>query len=90
MRTLINYGMRCGVGASLRALRSHGVSLTRLAAQSGPENVVSHLAGTEQSGALALPLKLHFFSFGGVEKTARWIDAVASGRFRMRGAQFEL
>ena len=90
MRTLINYGMRCGIGASLRALRSHGVSLTRLAAQSGPESVVWHLAEAQERGALPLPLKLHFFSFGGVEKTARWMRAVSAGRVRLSGRQFEL
>jgi methylenetetrahydrofolate reductase (NADPH) len=72
VRTLISYGMRCGVGPSLRALRSHGVSLTRLVAQTGPDAIVAALAAAESS----IPFKLHFFSFGGVEKTARWMKSV--------------
>ena len=71
LRTLINYGIRCGVGPSLRALRSRGVSLTRLVAQTGPDAIVAGLAAAERP----VPFKLHFFSFGGVEKTARWITS---------------
>jgi methylenetetrahydrofolate reductase (NADPH) len=71
LRTLINYGMRCGVGPSLRALKSRGVSLTRLVAQTGPDAIVAALAAAEPRA----PFKLHVFSFGGVEKTARWIKS---------------
>jgi methylenetetrahydrofolate reductase (NADPH) len=75
VRTLINFGMRCGVGASLRAIKSHGISLTRLAAQTGPEALVASLAEV----SLPQDVQLHFFSFGGFERTARWMSAAAHG-----------
>ena len=77
VRTLINFGLRCGVGASLRAVKSHGISLTRLLAEAGPENVIADLA------VASLPLsdvRLHFFSFGGFERTARWLRAYAGNQ----------
>lgn len=86
VRTLINYGMRCGVGASLRAIRSHGISLTRLVAQTGPDSLVARLAGA----GVAEPgkaVRLHFFSFGGLERTARWMAAAARGELDLNSSE---
>ena len=77
VRTLINFGLRCGVGASLRAVKSHGLSLTRLLAETGPENVIADLAAAPLPAADA---RLHFFSFGGFERTARWLSAYAEAQ----------
>ncbi len=82
VRTLINYGMRCGVGASLRAVKSHGISLTRLLAQTGPDALVAELARA-YAGEDDVP-RLHFFSFGGFIPTAAWISAAAQGRLDLR------
>lgn len=96
VRTLLNFGVRCGVGSSLRALRSYGVSLTRLVAPSGPERLVLFLADAVAAQRSRSPFHLHFFSFGGFEKTAHWIATAASGDFhldfsnrdfRLRGAE---
>jgi len=84
VRMLLAYGIRCGVGNSLRALGSQAISLTRLVAQHGPEKVVREIA----AGATDLGIAgLHFFSFGGFAQTARWIDNTAAGRFRLSDSE---
>jgi methylenetetrahydrofolate reductase (NADPH) len=80
VRTLLAYGVRCGIGNSLRAIGSQALSLTRIVAQHGPEKVVRRVAEGEAGLGIA---GLHFFPFGGFAQTARWIDNVASGRFRL-------
>jgi len=80
VRTLLAYGVRCGIGNSLRAIGSQALSLTRIVAQHGPEKVVRRVAEGEAGRGVT---GLHFFPFGGFAQTARWIDNVAGGRFRL-------
>jgi methylenetetrahydrofolate reductase (NADPH) len=83
VRTLINYGMRCGIGDSLRAFGSQPESMTRLLLRHGPETVVRTIA---QSAAGLGITGLHVFPFGGFAASARWIERVAAGRFRLTGS----
>jgi len=79
IRTLLNYGMRCGIGNSIRALGSQAMSLTRLIGQHGPEAVVRRIAPPAAELNVA---GLHLFPFGGFAQSAQWIDNVAAGRIR--------
>ncbi len=77
--TLTRFALRCGVGKSLRALTS-GRGVTRLLTEAGPEAVVADLARAR------LDLEhLHFYTFGGVSKTADWLNAVRAGNFAVGG-----
>jgi methylenetetrahydrofolate reductase (NADPH) len=89
IRALLNYGLRCGIGSSLRAVGTQAISLTRLVVQQGPEKVVRRVALDGKGLGIA---GLHCFAFGGFAQTARWMDNVASGRFRLDepGEGFEL
>jgi len=80
IRALLNYGLRCGIGNSLRAVGTQAISLTRLVVQQGPEKVVRRVALEGKGLGIA---GLHCFAFGGFAQTARWMDNVASGRFRL-------
>lgn len=80
IRALLNYGMRCGIGNSLRAIGTQAISLTRLVVQQGPEKIVRRVA--LESGGLGIA-GLHCLAFGGFAQTARWMENVASGRFRL-------
>ena len=80
IRALLNYGMRCGIGNSLRAVGTQAISLTRLVVQQGPEKVVRRVALEGKGLGIA---GLHCFAFGGFAQTARWMENVASGRFRL-------
>jgi methylenetetrahydrofolate reductase (NADPH) len=74
--TLIKYGMRCGIGNSLRALNAHAKQVTQLLSSQGPEPVAGPVALADASLGIA---GWHFFAFGGFARTARWIQSVASG-----------
>jgi methylenetetrahydrofolate reductase (NADH) len=80
IRALINYGLRCGIGNSLKAIGSQAISLPRLVVQQGPEKVVRRVALDGEGLGIA---GLHCFAFGGFANTARWMENVASGRFRL-------
>jgi len=85
IRTLLNYARRCGIGNSIRALGAEPISLPRLLTQQGPERVVRRIAA---AAAGASVVGLHFFPFGGFAPTARWLQSVAAGRFRLDDAGF--
>ncbi|HXX27428.1 MAG TPA: hypothetical protein VEI99_03135 [Terriglobales bacterium] len=76
--TLVRYAVRCGIGNSLHMLTDHP-SLAKLLTERGPEPIIRSIA--EQAGPgknSSLPFDiagLHFFSFGGFEKTVDWINA---------------
>jgi methylenetetrahydrofolate reductase (NADPH) len=83
VRALLGYAARCGVGNSVRAVRSHLISLPHLLDEHGPDKVVRRIG----AGGAALGVAgLHCFSFGGFARSARWLAAVAAGRFRMDAA----
>ena len=83
IRTLLNYGLRCGIGNSMRALGAQAASLGRLLAQQGPDAVVGHIA---VEAAELNVTGLHVFPFGGFARSAQWIDNVASGGIRFAEA----
>jgi len=74
---LLRFAAMCGVGNSVRALRARPQAITRLMVEAGPEIALRELArraGTSLAG-------VHFFCFGGLVRTARWLRAVRDGRF---------
>jgi methylenetetrahydrofolate reductase (NADPH) len=75
---LIKFSLRCGVGASIRALTQHSANVARLLTVSGPEPLVKALAcGLAPDSNIA---GLHFFAVGGVARCAAWANAVRHGR----------
>ena len=85
IRTLLNYARRCGIGNSIRALGAEPISLPRLLTQQGPDKVVHRLAASPAGAAVE---GLHCFPFGGFAPTARWLQTVAAGRFRLDESGF--
>lgn len=69
--TLIKYAMRCGVGNSLRAVRTQTARLGALFTDTGPDAVVEEL--TANTAALTGVQGLHVFPFGGVAKSSKWL-----------------
>lgn len=76
--TLARYAMRCGVGNSLHVLREHP-SFARLLTERGPEPIIRGIVeSSEQDETAGLPFRiagLHFFVFGGFNRTMNWINA---------------
>ena len=75
--TLTRYALRCGIGNSLRVLTEHP-SFAKLLTENGPEPIIRGIAAIADSRDSALPLGiagLHFYVFGGFNKTLDWINA---------------
>ena len=76
--TLVRYAVRCGVGNSLRVLTEHP-SFAKLLTDKGPEPIIRDIAlsaGPTSDGMLPLGIAgLHFYVFGGFNKTVDWINA---------------
>jgi methylenetetrahydrofolate reductase (NADPH) len=85
IRMLLGYARRCGIGSSIRALGTEPISLPRLLTQQGPEKVLHRVAASAAGATVA---GLHCFPFGGFAPTARWLQAVAAGRFRLDESGF--
>jgi len=76
--TLARYAVRCGIGNSLRVL-TEKPSFARLLADKGPEPIIRGLISAAEAGdAEHMPFDiagLHFFVFGGFNRTIDWINA---------------
>jgi methylenetetrahydrofolate reductase (NADPH) len=70
---LMRYAQRCGVGASLRAMRLLGRGMADLAAHTDPGEQLAALAHHRASGGAANVAGIHLYSFGGGVRTARWL-----------------
>jgi methylenetetrahydrofolate reductase (NADPH) len=81
LRQLAKFAMLCGVGASMRILTSRTSAMVNLLSTQAPDEMVTALARHRATHPDSRMKKVHFFAFGGVVKTARWANAVASQRF---------
>lgn len=73
VKMLLRYAARCGVGASAKVLGKYGISITGLLKTAGPAALITALA----DGLDPLvhgTARLHFYSFGGLARTAQWVD----------------
>jgi len=69
--TLAKFAVRCGIGASLRALARGHTAFARILAETGPDALIGVLVAEEDP---RWPIDgLHVFTFGGIRRTAEWI-----------------
>ena len=73
---LMRFAARCGVSATSSVMSKYGVSLTQLVGTAGPDKLVDAIAAKygQEHGAM----RLHFYPFGGIEKTVNWINEYAA------------
>lgn len=76
---LLDYARRCGVSASLRAL-TQNMNTMRTLAQTDPSKHLEKVLEACDARAVDNIIGVHFFSFGGAEQTARWINNYITGR----------
>lgn len=72
VKALLRFAARCGVGTSAKVMAKYGLSITRLLHTAGPDPLLRDLTAAldpSQHGAV----KLHFYPFGGLAKTAEWV-----------------
>ena len=68
--TLAKYAVRCGIGASLRALAHGHAAIARILTEANPDALIQALvAGEDPTDPFDA---LHVFCFGGARRTAEW------------------
>jgi len=73
---LVKYALMCGVGASLRALRERHELAKSVMAGETPENLLTEVALAQSANPALGISSVHFFTFGSLEKSARWAEEV--------------
>lgn len=81
IKSLLNYARLCGVGNSMRVLTRQAGSLLKLASLSYPDALIAALALHRASDPDCRIERLHFYPFGGLARTARWLEAIGAGAF---------
>jgi methylenetetrahydrofolate reductase (NADPH) len=76
IKRLLKFAAHCGVGASASVMKKYGLSITNLLGSAGPDKLVNAFA-SQLSGEHGR-VRLHFYPFGGIEKTAIWVRDYAS------------
>jgi len=70
--TLTKFALRCGIGNSMRALRSQIGRFGRLLTDTGPDDVVRGLRSASRD--VTAPITgFHLFPFGGLRKAGEWL-----------------
>ena len=72
--TLTKFALRCGVGNSLRSLRSQIGRFGRLLTDNGPDDVMRGLQSAPATATAAIA-GLHLYPFGGLRKAGNWLRA---------------
>ena len=91
IKTLINYARSCGIGNSLRFISKQAFNLTKLATLSTPDKLVYDLANYIHSNSTSNLKNVHFYAFGGIKKTADWLNQLESSELNYnKNNQFEL
>lgn len=83
LTTLLGYARRCGVSASLRQLTRNRKAIAGLATVRAPDRLIAAIARHAAGTPGCLISGIHFNTFGGFDETARWVQAVAEGRYVM-------
>ena len=77
--TLARYAVRCGIGNSLRVL-TENPSFARVLTEKGPAPIIQGIAASMDGNGPPLGIAgLHFYVFGGFNRTVDWINAERSG-----------
>lgn len=72
--TLLRFAQRCGVSASLRALRDQGMAAVNLVTHTDPGDQLAALARYCVSHPGGSVVGVHVFSFGGAATAAAWMN----------------
>jgi methylenetetrahydrofolate reductase (NADPH) len=72
VRRLMAYAARFGVGTSASIARKYGLSLTHLMGTAGPDRFL-HALAEGYDPARHGDVTIHFYTFGGLGATARWV-----------------
>jgi methylenetetrahydrofolate reductase (NADPH) len=82
---LLRFGLRCGVGASLKVLRQQAGGVLKLATSPvhHPDTTLVGIATAVAADPASLLRGVHFFPFGALAATAAWASDIRDGRFAL-------
>ena len=83
IKSLLRYAQMCGVGNSLSFLSKRAGNVLQLVTAAEPDGFIVDLSKAVVDDRDNLIAGLHFYPFGGFEKTANYASAVAKGDFVM-------
>jgi methylenetetrahydrofolate reductase (NADPH) len=86
MATLLRFAKICGVKATAQGAARNVGLLKNLIGASTADPIVRDLAMSEGYG----DIYPHFFSFGGLPGTVRWVMAAANGRIKLNKDGFDI
>lgn len=78
IKRLLTYARRFGVSSSAGIAHKYGFSLANLLGTAGPDRFITDLAAALDP-ALHGDVRLHFYTFGGLQATARWVADFDTG-----------
>lgn len=70
--TLMKFALRCGIGNSMRAVRSQIGRFGRLLTDTGPDEVLRGLQSAPSAATKSIA-GFHLFPFGGLRKSSEWL-----------------
>lgn len=79
-RTLLRFAQRCGVSASLRALKDQGIAAVRLVTHTDPGEQLAAVARYCVGHTSCNVVGVHLFSFGGAARAAEWMRSAVAAR----------
>ncbi len=83
IKTLLKYALDCGVGPSLHAISKHAANLTKLLTVQTPDELLVGLAEYRARHPATRIRGIHFFPFGGLKRTAEWVNKLIAGDFEV-------
>ena len=83
LKKLLALSVRCGIGDSLKLLKKNASAVANLLTVSGPDAMITTVARHVALNPDCRYKSTHYFCFGGVEKTAKWLNAVIRGDFKL-------
>ncbi len=81
--TLINFAKSCGIKNSINFLSKQALKISKLASTKAPGKLIYELSKYKHSKTNSKLTKLHFYPFGGIKKTSRWIKALVDNEIRI-------
>ena len=78
VKRLLGYARRFGVSSSAGIVKKYGFSLTNLMGSTGPDKFLRDLASEAVNTAFHGDVGVHFYTFGGMTKTADWARSFAN------------
>lgn len=75
IKRLLLFAKRFGISANAMVVKKYGFSLGNLVGSAGPEKLIQTLESEKQADPGLGQMDLHFYTFGGVEATAKWLQS---------------